>query len=177
MPNARPLCSPHPANPAPPCLRLPADVETVEQDPSYIFRFPTPPDVGACHGCRCRCRCRCCHASPSGSPLAAFPAAKAACLPIRPQPEPRPLATTCQPAFHLLPTTHICAAPFSLPSVAAASPPILGFTDVDFGYPGGPTLFHNLNFGCVDGWTGGRATAAEDAVWWRRIVAGLRSHD
>jgi ATP-binding cassette subfamily F protein 3 len=29
------------------------------------------------------------------------------------------------------------------------APPILGFTDVDFGYPGGPTLFHNLNFGCA----------------------------
>ncbi len=27
------------------------------------------------------------------------------------------------------------------------SPPILGFSDVDFGYPGGPTLFRNLNFG------------------------------
>ncbi|EFN50446.1 hypothetical protein CHLNCDRAFT_55886, partial [Chlorella variabilis] len=50
-----------------------ADVEVVEQDPAYIFRFPTPPDV--------------------------------------------------------------------------ASPPILGFTDVDFGYPGGPTLFRDLNFG------------------------------
>ena len=28
-----------------------------------------------------------------------------------------------------------------------ASPPILSFTDVSFGYPGGPTLFHDLNFG------------------------------
>ena len=27
------------------------------------------------------------------------------------------------------------------------SPPVLGFTDVDFAYPGGPTLFRNLNFG------------------------------
>ncbi|KAL4442757.1 hypothetical protein ABPG77_006751 [Micractinium sp. CCAP 211/92] len=49
------------------------DVEVMDEDPAYIFRFPTPPDV--------------------------------------------------------------------------VSPPILGFTDVDFGYPGGPTLFHNLNFG------------------------------
>lgn len=29
----------------------------------------------------------------------------------------------------------------------AASPPILGFTDVAFAYPGGPELFHDLNFG------------------------------
>ncbi|KAL4424205.1 hypothetical protein ABPG75_001506 [Micractinium tetrahymenae] len=49
------------------------EVEVMEEDPAYIFRFPTPPDV--------------------------------------------------------------------------VSPPILGFTDVDFGYPGGPTLFCNLNFG------------------------------
>ena len=28
-----------------------------------------------------------------------------------------------------------------------ASPPIFGFHDVDFAYPGGPTLFKNLNFG------------------------------
>lgn len=27
------------------------------------------------------------------------------------------------------------------------SPPILSFTDVSFGYPGGPELFHDLNFG------------------------------
>ena len=26
-------------------------------------------------------------------------------------------------------------------------PPILAFNDVSFGYPGGPTLFHDLNFG------------------------------
>lgn len=50
-----------------------ADVALVEDDPSYLFCFPTPPD--------------------------------------------------------------------------AVSPPILSFTDVAFGYPGGPTLFHNLNFG------------------------------
>ncbi len=30
---------------------------------------------------------------------------------------------------------------------AAVSPPILSFTDVDFAYPGGPTLFRDLNFG------------------------------
>ncbi|GAB4813067.1 hypothetical protein N2152v2_000113 [Parachlorella kessleri] len=29
----------------------------------------------------------------------------------------------------------------------AVSPPVLSFTDVDFGYPGGPTLFKDLNFG------------------------------
>ncbi|KAL4853778.1 ABC transporter F family member 3 [Chlorella vulgaris] len=50
-----------------------ADVEVVDVDPTYIFRFPTPPD--------------------------------------------------------------------------AASPPILGFTDVEFAYPGGPVLFTDLNFG------------------------------
>ncbi len=27
------------------------------------------------------------------------------------------------------------------------SPPIISFNDVSFGYPGGPTLFHNLDFG------------------------------
>lgn len=34
-----------------------------------------------------------------------------------------------------------------LPPLAAASPPILGFTDVEFAYPGGPVLFTDLNFG------------------------------
>ena len=29
----------------------------------------------------------------------------------------------------------------------AASPPVLSFTDVAFAYPGGPELFHDLNFG------------------------------
>ncbi|PSC74057.1 ABC transporter F family member 3 [Micractinium conductrix] len=50
-----------------------ADVEVMEEDSAYVFRFPTPPDV--------------------------------------------------------------------------VSPPILSFTDVDFGYPTGPTLYKNLNFG------------------------------
>jgi ATP-binding cassette subfamily F protein 3 len=50
-----------------------ADVEVMDEDPAYVFRFPTPPDV--------------------------------------------------------------------------VSPPILSFTDVDFAYPGGPTLFRDLNFG------------------------------
>ena len=50
-------------------------MELVEEDPQYLFRFPTPPD--------------------------------------------------------------------------AVSPPVLSFTDVDFGYPGGPTLFKDLNFGWV----------------------------
>ena len=36
---------------------------------------------------------------------------------------------------------------FKFPAAEPVSPPILGFMDVDFGYPGGPTLFRNLNFG------------------------------
>lgn len=36
---------------------------------------------------------------------------------------------------------------FRFPAAEPVSPPILGFMDVDFGYPGGPTLFRNLNFG------------------------------
>ncbi len=36
---------------------------------------------------------------------------------------------------------------FRFPGAEPVSPPILGFMDVDFGYPGGPTLFRNLNFG------------------------------
>jgi hypothetical protein len=38
---------------------------------------------------------------------------------------------------------------FPDPGTAGVSPPILGFHDVDFNYPGGPTLFKNLNFGLV----------------------------
>lgn len=42
---------------------------------------------------------------------------------------------------------------FPDPGTAGVSPPILGFHDVDFNYPGGPTLFKNLNFGMVrNGW-------------------------
>ena len=33
------------------------------------------------------------------------------------------------------------------PEPDSVSPPVLGFTDVDFGYPNGPTLFKGLNFG------------------------------
>ncbi len=33
------------------------------------------------------------------------------------------------------------------PDPSPVSPPILSFNDVSFGYPGGPTLFRNLNFG------------------------------
>ena len=36
---------------------------------------------------------------------------------------------------------------FRFPEPDTVSPPILGFHDVSFGYPGGPQLFHNLNFG------------------------------
>ncbi len=37
---------------------------------------------------------------------------------------------------------------FSFPDPGAAiSPPIISFTDVSFGYPGGPELFHDLDFG------------------------------
>ncbi|KAG2491511.1 hypothetical protein HYH03_010088 [Edaphochlamys debaryana] len=37
---------------------------------------------------------------------------------------------------------------FSFPEPEGnAAPPIIGFNDVSFGYPGGPTLFKNLNFG------------------------------
>ena len=36
---------------------------------------------------------------------------------------------------------------FRFPAAEPVSPPILGFMDVDFGYPGGPMLFRNLNFG------------------------------
>ena len=36
---------------------------------------------------------------------------------------------------------------FKFPAAEPVSPPILGFNDVDFGYPGGPVLFRNLNFG------------------------------
>ena len=33
------------------------------------------------------------------------------------------------------------------PAPSPVSPPILSFNDVSFGYPGGPTLFRNLDFG------------------------------
>lgn len=33
------------------------------------------------------------------------------------------------------------------PDPDPVAPPILAFNDVSFGYPGGPTLFHDLNFG------------------------------
>ncbi|KAK9806400.1 hypothetical protein WJX73_002265 [Symbiochloris irregularis] len=36
---------------------------------------------------------------------------------------------------------------FRFPEPEVVSPPILGFTDVDFNYPDGPVLFRNLNFG------------------------------
>ncbi|PNW76832.1 hypothetical protein CHLRE_11g478128v5 [Chlamydomonas reinhardtii] len=37
---------------------------------------------------------------------------------------------------------------FSFPEPeGSAAPPIIAFNDVDFGYPGGPTLFKKLNFG------------------------------
>lgn len=36
---------------------------------------------------------------------------------------------------------------FPDPGAGAISPPIIGFTDVDFAYPGGRALFENLNFG------------------------------
>jgi ATP-binding cassette subfamily F protein 3 len=42
---------------------------------------------------------------------------------------------------------------FPDPGTAGVSPPILGFHDVDFNYPGGPTLFKNLNFGLVSAQT------------------------
>eukprot|EP00887_Chlorella_sp_A99_P006972 scaffold2.g6972.t1 len=74
-----------------------ADVALVEDDPSYLFCFPTPPD--------------------------------------------------------------------------AVSPPILSFTDVAFGYPGGPTLFHNLNFGREKKGEGGIARGRREAG---RRVAALR---
>lgn len=38
---------------------------------------------------------------------------------------------------------------FPDPGLGGVSPPILGFHDVSFNYPGGPTLFKNLNFGLV----------------------------
>lgn len=36
---------------------------------------------------------------------------------------------------------------FRFPAPAPVAPPILGFVDVSFAYPGGPTLFADLNFG------------------------------
>lgn len=36
---------------------------------------------------------------------------------------------------------------FKFPDPGEVAPPILGFNDVAFGYPGGPQLFHDLNFG------------------------------
>ena len=36
---------------------------------------------------------------------------------------------------------------FRFPAPAPVAPPILGFVDVSFAYPGGPTLFSDLNFG------------------------------
>ena len=33
------------------------------------------------------------------------------------------------------------------PEPDPVNPPVLGFDDVDFNYPDGPTLFHNLDFG------------------------------
>ena len=36
---------------------------------------------------------------------------------------------------------------FKFPEPDPVSPPILGFNDVDFNYPKGPTLFRDLNFG------------------------------
>lgn len=41
---------------------------------------------------------------------------------------------------------------FPDPGLAGVSPPILGFHDVSFNYPGGPTLFKDLNFGLVSTW-------------------------
>ena len=76
-----------------------ADVETVEQDPSYIFRFPTPPDVGGCPGGCCCGTCKPLLA------LAAFLAAKlAACLtafnPLPPGPHLWPLLLLCSLSPH-----------------------------------------------------------------------------
>ncbi len=36
---------------------------------------------------------------------------------------------------------------FRFPAPEAVAPPVLGFNDVSFGYPGGPLLFTGLNFG------------------------------
>lgn len=36
---------------------------------------------------------------------------------------------------------------FKFPDPEVVAPPVLGFNDVAFGYPGRPELFHNLNFG------------------------------
>jgi hypothetical protein len=54
---------------------------------------------------------------------------------------------------------------FPDPGTAGVSPPILGFHDVDFNYPGGPTLFKNLNFGMVGG------------VWWGGVMAHYKIGD
>ena len=45
-----------------------------------------------------------------------------------------------------MPSHHTRTA-YRFPAPSPVSPPILSFNDVSFGYPGGPTLFHNLNFG------------------------------
>ena len=37
--------------------------------------------------------------------------------------------------------------PCRFPDPDPINPPVLGFSDVSFNYPDGPTLFHNLNFG------------------------------
>ena len=44
-------------------------------------------------------------------------------------------------------TLSFCGAKRRFPEPSPVSPPILAFNDVSFGYPGGPTLFRNLNFG------------------------------
>ncbi len=52
------------------------------------------------------------------------------------------------PCLGPLQSAHHAAAHATMPHYCAAvSPPILGFTDVEFGYPGGPVLFRDLNFG------------------------------
>ncbi len=71
------------------CPAAEKDVEVMDEDPAYIFRFPTPPDVGACASraggsgragrtrptslCRGPHRRRCLHCVPPPRPAGALP--------------------------------------------------------------------------------------------------------
>jgi ATPase subunit of ABC transporter with duplicated ATPase domains len=58
---------------------------------------------------------------------------------------------------------------FPEPVLTGLSPPILGFHDVDFNYPGGPTLFKGLNFGLVRGRRKGEGPWRHAEHWWQAV--------
>lgn len=95
-----------------------AEVEVIEEDPSYVFNFPTPTDLGVWA-------------------LAAGGCAKIRQLESIDRVEHVPVPGSATRATHTHPQ----------PPYPTVSPPVLGFTDVDFAYPGGPRLFRDINFG------------------------------